>query len=269
MLPVRRTYRRVQPGDHVRAHRLVYKHHGIYEGFGQVISWHGDGVIRRAPLEDFHQGEPYAVIEYATCFHPELVVARARSMLGRDERKNLGSNCEHFARWCKTGHHHSEMVRGFTAAAAAVAATSAMTAGAIGLGLAPTGGVMGLGALAVAPAFVASRAIHEFLPDDPYLDARERNARGNGRTAGVLGGAAGTAAALATVAAVGTPGLTAAGVASGLATMGALIGGGTKTGLAMAVCMPVVGAAALACICYLSSRPPEVNQIPVFHPPAR
>jgi hypothetical protein len=49
-------------------------------------------------------------VEYQESFGVEEVIARAQSRLG-EVRYNLAlNNCEHFATWCKTGHHVSGQV---------------------------------------------------------------------------------------------------------------------------------------------------------------
>jgi len=37
------------------------------------------------------------------CYEPAEVIVRARSMMGLYDYHVLANNCEHFARWCKTG----------------------------------------------------------------------------------------------------------------------------------------------------------------------
>lgn len=54
--------------------------------------------------------------------------------------------------------------------------------------------------------------------------------------------------------AVGVPGLSAAGVSSGLATIGSVLGGGIALGTALVAAMPAVLAALLGYIAYRAAR---------------
>ena len=120
-------------GDHLMVWRgempegsvFGFWHHGIDCGDGTVVHYAGEpgqekskrfAVIRRTPVEDFQMGEEYAlhVVQYADedVYDPEEVVRRAVSKLGKREYHLLKSNCEHFARWCKTGESSSTQAVG-------------------------------------------------------------------------------------------------------------------------------------------------------------
>lgn len=112
-------------GDHVAWRRSAgaYWHHGIIEevddvtGRLLVINYNGEPVKR-----DGH----YASVrrEWVTktknlyrfdydpdgCFPPDVVIARAVSRLGEARYNPFTENCEHFARWCKTGQSRSTQV---------------------------------------------------------------------------------------------------------------------------------------------------------------
>jgi hypothetical protein len=183
----------------------------------------------------------------------------------------FGKNCEHFARWCKTGEHHSSQVQTVTASAAGAGGSAALTAGAVGVmtaagtaagvsggagvmaGLASVGGtaVGGLGALAVAPTAAAVVAMKHVLADDPHLSEHERIARKHGRTGTVVGAATGAAASVAALSAAGSvAGLSAAGITSGLAAIGGAVGGGMVAGVAVTICAPAVMAAGVSYAVY-------------------
>lgn len=100
-------------------------HHGIDCGDGTVVHYAGEpgqekskrfAVIRRTTLDEFQQGEelPLHVVQYAEedVYEPEEVVRRACGKLGKREYHLLKSNCEHFARWCKTGESSSAQAVG-------------------------------------------------------------------------------------------------------------------------------------------------------------
>ncbi|MRB67773.1 NC domain-containing protein, partial [Bacillus thuringiensis] len=49
-----------------------------------------------------------------TVFDSDMVIERGRTRLGEVQYNIFGNNCEHFARWCKTGVGKSEQVESFT-----------------------------------------------------------------------------------------------------------------------------------------------------------
>ena len=198
----------LNPGEHVRAIRpLGYDHHGIFEGHGMVIHFTAAGPskegarISRTTLREFSAGDRVEVVEYGRCDPADVVLARARSLLGKGSYDLFASNCEHFARWCKTGEAASEQVRRALAVATTVGGGSAALAGGLGTvaagglaglsgpgimsGLASIGGtaVGGVVVLATAPVALTTAAMHNALRDDVALPARERAARSAGRLA--------------------------------------------------------------------------------------
>ena len=111
----------------------VYRHFGIYIGYGKVIHFappNGDfdadkALIRETTLEHFCEGSDIYEMdfskEYKSCRlwryivnssdyelqTPKKTVARAKAMLGKKGVDDKGydlvfNNCEHFALWCKT-----------------------------------------------------------------------------------------------------------------------------------------------------------------------
>lgn len=104
-------------GDHIRVKRRLYWHHGIDCGNGQVIHYTGEpfhrgqGIVERTDLETFARKGNVEIVSYKRCAMPEIVVRRAESRLNESSYDLLANNCEHFARWCKTGGHESRQVR--------------------------------------------------------------------------------------------------------------------------------------------------------------
>jgi hypothetical protein len=113
-------------------------------------------------------------------------------------------------------------------------------------GLARCGRTVGGGAadgLVVLGALVGGATILAMSPqlrDDHFLPEGERaagTARRRGAAAGLVAGCAGT---FLTVNAFGTPGLSGAGITSGLAALGAVFGGRMKTGTMCAIAIPAL-----------------------------
>ena len=259
-------------GDHIKVQRIIYTHHGIDFGDDTIVHFTGepgnksDATIKRTSIEEFLQGGSPEIIAYEKCFPPSKVINRALELLGKDGYNLFNDNCEHFARYCKTGQHESEQVTDAKAGTGAALGTYAATAGGIaavsaagtasGLsaagvmsGLAaigPGGAIGGIATLGVGPAIIANIALSKTLKDDEHLPDKERNARQAGRTAGKVGAVAGTAGAIATVSAAGTTvGLSAAGITSGLAAIGGTVGGGMAAGAAITVAAPAVAVSAV------------------------
>ncbi len=88
-------------------------HHGIYIGNGQVVAFSKTDkalkkMVKQVSLEEFSGGQPYSVVHYEDAAPPEVVVERALSQVGTADYHLIENNCEHFARWCKTGKKHSQ-----------------------------------------------------------------------------------------------------------------------------------------------------------------
>lgn len=265
-------------GDHLSVPRSagIYRHHGIYVGGKQVIHYTGDvknkrnAAIRRTGLSTFLRGKSIKkvdVVKYTNADSPHRVVYRAQSRLGENGYSLYGNNCEHFARWCKTGDHKSEQVKDVSSTSGGVVGGTAATAAGLGVvsgtgaaaglsgagimsGLATVGGSVGAGAvggvavLGAAPAAVSTLAMRKVLEDDEKLPQKERNARSAGRKATVAGAVAGSAGSVAAISTAGSvAGLSGAGITSGLAAIGGTVGGGMAAGTALTVAAPAVAAA--------------------------
>lgn len=257
-------------GDHIYVHRLGYTHHGIDVGDGAVIHYTGEvgqksnAAVRRTLLTEFANGCEIHVQQYGSCDETITTLERATSRLDEAKYHLFFSNCEHFATWCKTGQHRSEQVKdGVASSAGAVGGGSAVAAGlgvvsatgaAAGLsgpgimsGLATIGmgggAVAGIAILGAAPATVTTAAMWYVLKDDAILHEAEREARRAGRYSTILGAASGTAASVGMVAALGTSGLSAAGITSGLAAVGGMVGGTMAAGVVVTAAMPAVASA--------------------------
>lgn len=273
---------RFKPGDHLKvsrgifAHPRIYTHHGIYVGgWLPVIHYPGEvfsdtkSPICRVSFEAFAADGDVEVVRYGDCLPAEETIRRAESRLGEREYSVVTNNCEHFARWCKTGQDASEQVKdvvstvgggvGATAAATAGLATVAsggVVAGVSGAGimsgLAAVGGAVGAGAvggvvaLGAAPAAASVAAMTSVLKHDNNATAEENEAREAGRIATKAGAAAGLAGSVGAISVAGSvAGLSGAGITSGLAAIGGTVGCGMMAGTVMTVAAPAVAAAGL------------------------
>lgn len=273
--------RALRRGDHLRAHRPDGIHHdGIYLGNGQVIHLCGTpdtgkagALVRTDTLEVFAAGRPVTVRPYAGNHDPEAIIDRAVSRFGLGNYHLICNNCQHFARWCATGKHISEQVD-TVAATTGTMATPALAAsvginivGSAGLvgglsgpgimsGLASFGALVGGGAvgglavLGAGPGLVSVAIMNQALREDNDLPQTERTARTAGRVGSAAGAVTGSAGALAAVSALGVPGLSAAGISSGLAAIGSVVGGGMAAGTMIAIAAPALAAAVLGYLVY-------------------
>ena len=125
-------------GDHLRVRRWTgYWHHGIDLGDDRVMHFSIERPRKNVAIcissrDAFCRGGEVEVVTYARAHPAELVVARALSRLGTRGYNPVTNNCEHFARWCKTGERS--------------AATALRAVGS----LAALGGLIGLGAAGIA-----------------------------------------------------------------------------------------------------------------------
>ena len=108
-------------GAHIKVSRGAYDHHGIDVGGGEVIHYSGEmnaekknAVICRISKAEFAAGGSILIVihEEGNCFSSEETVSRAEQHLGEGAGQYTlwGNNCEHFARWCKTGKKESKQV---------------------------------------------------------------------------------------------------------------------------------------------------------------
>jgi hypothetical protein len=265
-------------GDHIRAGRPGAPHHdGIYLGNGHVIHLtggaKGDARVRTDPLAVFAEGRPVTIRPYAGNHDPDAIIARAMSRLGDGNYHLVFNNCQHFARWCATGDHHSEQVSSLAAATGTVAtpavaasvginvvASAGLVSGLSGpgimSGLAAYGATVGGGAVAgmvmlsAAPGLTSVAIMNRALREDEDLPDSERAARKVGRVGSAIGALGGSVGGVAVVSALGVPGLSAAGISSGLAAIGSTIGGGMAAGTMCVIAAPAVAAAIFGYLIY-------------------
>ncbi|MGI9558377.1 MAG: lecithin retinol acyltransferase family protein [Thermodesulfobacteriota bacterium] len=108
----------LQKGDVIKVWRDIYWHFGIYVGNNKVIHFSGQkrdklcAVVKKTSLSSFAKGAGVNIVEYDGSRSPNEVVRYAESQLGRGGYNLVFSNCEHFARECKTGEGRSEQVEG-------------------------------------------------------------------------------------------------------------------------------------------------------------
>jgi len=100
--------------DHLQVPRQhgLFDHHGIDLGDGTVAHYLEGSQILRSPLEQFRRGETATVVSYdpAAISPSGVTLRRAMGRLGEQRYNLVFNNCEHFAIWCKTGHHRSTQV---------------------------------------------------------------------------------------------------------------------------------------------------------------
>jgi hypothetical protein len=109
-------------GDVIYVSRGIYDHYGIYVNDNRIIHFSptkGSEInakevdIQVTTLEDFMKDrelkiDTKSIIKYS----PEETIRRAESFIGKKKGEyNLAfNNCEHFARWCKSGEMKSYQV---------------------------------------------------------------------------------------------------------------------------------------------------------------
>lgn len=272
-------------GDHIWVIRpLKYTHHGVDCGDGTVIHFTGEpgkksyAAVARTPMAEFALDAIVHQREYSSSQdQPDVVISRAESKLGSREYNLVTNNCEHFATWCCTGRIASQQVRmttSLTSSGAAVVTSVGTTAGVVGAvgsvaglsgsgimsGLASAGSVIGGGAAAgplavgVAPAVVSVAAVQLALRQDESLPDAENGARRDGRIASAAGAAAAGVGGLAAIAGAGVAGTSAVGISTGLAAIGATVGGGMVAGTMLVAAAPAVVAGAAGFGVYALSR---------------
>jgi hypothetical protein len=130
----------------------------------------------------------------------------------------------------------------------ALSGGAAMMTGLAGAGGVVGGGaVAGIGVLGTAPVIAAQAVMDNVLRDDDRLLSGEREARGVGRSMIAVGTIPGTTGTVGTIAAAGSvAGLSGAGITSGLAAIGSVVGGGMSAGIAVTVAAPAVATIAIS-----------------------
>lgn len=271
-------------GAHLISRRTGYSHHGIYVGGGRVIHYAGwaddrpTGPIEEVDLAAFVRGGSYSVVPHRDPAPADTIVERARSRLGEAAYDVAANNCEHFCNWCVDLDHSSPQVDLATATGLATLATAAgalgttavalsgaapgLSAAGIMSGLAGIGGavgggaVAGIGVIGAAPGLATATLMNRTVLADPKTgDEGEKKVRKLGRAATFAGALAGSAGAITAVSAMGSAaGLSGAGISSGLAALGAVIGGGMGAGVVIAATAPVLAAATAGYTTYKVGR---------------
>ena len=108
----------LKPGDHICWHRpCVIWHHAIVkttEPERKVIHYDCNGAkenfISEVDSRCCKSCDDLYRINYQDCYNAEYSILRAGKLLQENKYNLLERNCEHFARWCKTGSTHSYQV---------------------------------------------------------------------------------------------------------------------------------------------------------------
>lgn len=259
-------------GDHIKVKRGMYWHHGIDMGDGTVVHFTGEptrkrhAAIRRTSMEKFLRGGRLEVVEYAKSYCPEVVVSRAMSRLAERGYHLALKNCEHFARWCKTGEARSQQVRVVASAAGGLAGTAGVARAAMGAvsllgpvkgrsgagimsGLARVAGghpAHGLAKLASLATEGTCLAVKHALWDDDKLPRRERRARAIARIGTRFASKHAPLLLVGLISRMGkVRGLSAAGMSSGLRALGRVVGGGMAAGTGLSFVLSAVATAAI------------------------
>lgn len=251
--------------DHLKVQRLGYTHHGIYVGNNQVVHYSGKaqglldrtGKISQVSLKEFANGARIQIVPHSKIkFTRSEAVKRARSRVGESAYTVFENNCEHFVYWCLFDRHTSRQVD-----TATTGVNTAIT-GALGLGtrgalagrggasvmqtlkgagsVAGGGAVRGLNVVAGAGSIVTDVVMsNTVLKHNDALSDEENRARKAGRWSGRIAGLGSSALAGTAVTSMGATGAAGgAAVTSGLAAIGATVGGGMVAGAAITVAAP-------------------------------
>jgi hypothetical protein len=104
-------------GDHIYVRRLLYSHHGIHAGDGNVIHYTGeekekkDPLVRETDIDDFLKGGKHKRLNYGKRLPPSETLRLAKEHLSDKSYSLTLNNCEHFATYCATGKKKSKQVR--------------------------------------------------------------------------------------------------------------------------------------------------------------
>jgi hypothetical protein len=104
--------------------------------------------------------------------------------------------------------------------------------------------------LGTAPALTGVAIMRHALRQEEDLPRADRAARTAGRYGAAAGAVVGSLGGVAAVSALGFPGLSAAGISSGLAAIGATFGGGMAAGTMAVVAAPAVTAIVIGYLIY-------------------
>jgi hypothetical protein len=120
-------------GDHIYVRRkgLLYSHHGIYAGEGNVIHFKGavkekkDPIVIKTDMENFLNGGKLKRRDYQRRLPHSETLRIANNHISKKGYSLAFNNCEHFATYCATGKKRSAQIRnvvsGIVGAAFAVA----------------------------------------------------------------------------------------------------------------------------------------------------
>lgn len=257
------TTRLFNKGDHliVRGSYGLYTHHGLYVGDDMVVHYSGfadatqpaSGPVEKVSLDEFSQGRAIKIREYPDAeriYSRDAACERVESRIGENLYSLLGNNCEHFVMWAITGRHLSPQVRKVSTLSAGTTTLLSGLAGRVAMNAVKRTGLVhtrAVSAMVTVGSTSAAGAVSlmngTVFRDGEYLTLDERLARERGRRASVLGGTLGTFASLGAVGALGsTFGLSSAGITSGLAAIGGVVGGGVGMGSMLVVAAPAATA---------------------------
>ena len=96
-------------GDIIRVGRIGFYHYGIDAGDGRAIHYNGDpydksnACVSEVVMEEFHKGGVVEIVKIPSEFTAEEIIERARECVGQKEYNLFFNNCEHFAKYCRTG----------------------------------------------------------------------------------------------------------------------------------------------------------------------
>ena len=118
-------------GDHIYVKRLLYSHHGIYAGDGNVIHYTGEEkekkhpLVRETDIDDFLKSGKLKRRNHRKRLPPSETLSLAKKHVADRSYSLTLNNCEHFATYCVTGKKKSKQVR--KAAAGFLGVTLAIT----------------------------------------------------------------------------------------------------------------------------------------------
>ncbi|NQT57615.1 MAG: lecithin retinol acyltransferase family protein [Bacteroidetes bacterium] len=109
----------LNPGDHVYVKRrgLLYSHHGIYAGNGNVIHYTGaekekkDPSVTNTDIEEFLKDGKLRRRDYKKRLPYSETLNLAKRPLSDNGYSLTFNNCEHFATYCATGKKKSKQVQ--------------------------------------------------------------------------------------------------------------------------------------------------------------
>jgi phage pi2 protein 07 len=168
-------------GDHIKVKRFVYSQHGIDICDGTVVHYTGlsgkKSEVKQTSMQEFlDDGGKLEIVKHNKSFTDDEVIKKALSCLGKQGYNLIFYNCEHFARWCKTGEKKSEQVnnavKGYVGAATASSTIATANLRKISGGMVSYSGVaisMAAPAVAVVTAFSVYKVYKSLFDDDDIV----------------------------------------------------------------------------------------------------